>query len=186
MPHPDEPYYCSEQIAVPPELPDILKQFTKAAIRTQPKDLLTWSAKWVHFFFLCKNGNQIYRICISNRRYFRCLANNEVPPVKERLEMDVATQKTDSGLTIGLVKTLHKQLSIIKPLTLKQIEEKWKALHLPKENFDLIVQLGVFRDQINWLMFMAIACSTISRVSWRFFIINKNTQMNEFYFSCFD
>ena len=27
-----------------PELPDILKQFTKAAIRTQPKDVLAWSA----------------------------------------------------------------------------------------------------------------------------------------------
>lgn len=44
MPHPDEPYYCSEQIHIPPELPDILKQFTKAAIRTQPKDALAWSA----------------------------------------------------------------------------------------------------------------------------------------------
>jgi hypothetical protein len=44
MPHPDEPYYCSEQIHIPPELPDILKQFTKCAIRTQPKDVLAWSA----------------------------------------------------------------------------------------------------------------------------------------------
>ena len=43
-------------------------------------------------------------------RYFRCLANNEIPPVKDRLEMPVATQKTDSGLTIGLIKTLHKQV----------------------------------------------------------------------------
>ena len=51
MPHPDEPYYCSEQIPIPPELPDILKQFTKAAIRTQPTDLLTWSAKCVQIVF---------------------------------------------------------------------------------------------------------------------------------------
>lgn len=87
MPHPDEPYYCSEQIPIPPELPDILKQFTKAAIRTQPNDLLNWSAK-----------------------YFRCLANGEIPPVKDRLEMSVVTQKTDSGLTIGIIKTLHKQV----------------------------------------------------------------------------
>ncbi len=45
MPLASEPYYCSEQIQIPPELPDILKQFTKAAIRTQPADLLVWSAK---------------------------------------------------------------------------------------------------------------------------------------------
>jgi len=44
MPAPDEPYYCSQQIQIPPELPDILKQFTKAAIRTQPMDVLAWSA----------------------------------------------------------------------------------------------------------------------------------------------
>ena len=35
--------YCAQQISIPPELPDILKNFTKAAIRTQPKDLLLFS-----------------------------------------------------------------------------------------------------------------------------------------------
>ncbi len=43
MPVWEEPYYCHEQIEIPPVLPDILKQFTKAAIRTQPKDPLAWS-----------------------------------------------------------------------------------------------------------------------------------------------
>ena len=36
----DEPMYCSQQISIPSELPNILKQFTKAAIRTQPTDVL--------------------------------------------------------------------------------------------------------------------------------------------------
>ena len=44
MPSSEEPMYCSQQINIPPELPDILKQFTKAAIRTQPSDVLEWSA----------------------------------------------------------------------------------------------------------------------------------------------
>lgn len=43
-PNSDGPLYCSEQIKIPAELPDILKEFTKAAIRTQPVDLLQWSA----------------------------------------------------------------------------------------------------------------------------------------------
>ncbi len=46
---PDEPYYTSEQIPIPPELPDILLQFSKAAIRTQPTDVLAWSAAYVLF-----------------------------------------------------------------------------------------------------------------------------------------
>ena len=36
------------QVHVPPELPEILKQFTKAAIKAQPPDVLAWSAAWVH------------------------------------------------------------------------------------------------------------------------------------------
>ena len=45
-------------------------------------------------------------------RYFRAMANGETPPVKERLEMPVATQKTDTGLTPGLLKVLHKQVGL--------------------------------------------------------------------------
>jgi len=59
MPQPEEPYYCSEQIHIPPELPDILKQFTKAAIRTQPKDVLAWSAAYV---FVLSHRNLMYFI----------------------------------------------------------------------------------------------------------------------------
>jgi hypothetical protein len=39
--------YCAEQIAIPPEFPDILKRFTKDAIRAQPKDLVSWAAECV-------------------------------------------------------------------------------------------------------------------------------------------
>ena len=40
------------------------------------------------------------------------MANGETPPVKERLEMPVATQKTDTGLTPGLLRVLNKQVCI--------------------------------------------------------------------------
>ena len=38
------PLYTAEQIVIPPGLPDILKQFTKAAIKTQPGDIYLWAA----------------------------------------------------------------------------------------------------------------------------------------------
>ena len=40
------------------------------------------------------------------------MANGETPPVKERLEMPKATQKTDTGLTAGLLRVLNKQVSL--------------------------------------------------------------------------
>lgn len=41
-----EPMYCAQQIVIPPDLPDILKTFTKAIIRANPKDVLRWSAEY--------------------------------------------------------------------------------------------------------------------------------------------
>lgn len=56
---PLENIYCPEQIKIPPTFPRILKSYAKAAIRTQPYDLLRWTVA-----------------------YFCALANGEEPPVK--------------------------------------------------------------------------------------------------------
>lgn len=72
------------EITVPAKLPMILKQFCKAAIRTQPYDLLKWSGS-----------------------YFRALADGEEPPVKPRLEYPPPS--TASGLTLGFLRVLLRQ-----------------------------------------------------------------------------
>ncbi|KAJ3214726.1 Ropporin-1-like protein [Dinochytrium kinnereticum] len=41
-----EPLYCAEQIKIPSDLPDILKNYTKHIIRTQPTDILGCSAEY--------------------------------------------------------------------------------------------------------------------------------------------
>lgn len=48
------------------------------------------------FFYLC--------------RYFSALSKGECLPVKERLEMNIASQTMDTALTPGLLKVLHKQV----------------------------------------------------------------------------
>lgn len=82
-----EQMYCSQQINIPPNLPFILKQYAKAAIRTQPHDLLYWSAA-----------------------YFRAKADNTPPPVKERLEYPPID--SPSRLSPGFLKVLHKQVCL--------------------------------------------------------------------------
>ncbi|CAB1340911.1 unnamed protein product, partial [Coregonus sp. 'balchen'] len=44
--------------------------------------------------------------------YFSTLSKGDRLPTKEGLERPVATQKTDTGLTPGLLKVLHKQTII--------------------------------------------------------------------------
>lgn len=75
--------YCAEQIVIPEVLPNILKTYAKSVIRTQPYDLLRWSAA-----------------------YFRCLALNVVPPVKPRLEKDTCY----GSLTKGYLRVLLQQV----------------------------------------------------------------------------
>jgi len=133
-----EPMYCSQQIKIPPELPDILKQFTKAAIRTQPKDVLQWSAA-----------------------YFEALHKGDELPVKERLDYQLG-QPLDNPVTKGAFAVLHKQLGNRPVAELCKIEEKWNGLCLPKSNLDEILRLGSFGEEITWLHFLALACSSIN------------------------
>ncbi|CAK6951874.1 ropporin-1-like protein isoform X1 [Scomber scombrus] len=137
MPLPDT-IYCAQQINIPPELPDILKNFTKAAIRTQPKDLLLWS-----------------------EAYFSALSKGESLPVKDRLEMNVATQKTDTGLTPGLLKTLHKQLPPGQTCSKEDLQKKWKGLCLPMNQLKTLLSLGSFSTDVDCMEFFALGCSAL-------------------------
>lgn len=83
--------FCAQQIQIPPQLPNILKQFTKAAIRTQPRCLLQWSAA-----------------------YFRALAEGQEPPAKDRMEYP--ENEAVSGLTMGMLRVLNKQVTRITSL----------------------------------------------------------------------
>lgn len=101
-----ESLYNSQQIFIPPNFPHLLKIYAKgieffysvfyetvysfnkftAAIRTQPYDLLTWSAS-----------------------YFRALAEGKIPPVKLRLEYPII--RSSGGLSPGYLKLLIKQVT---------------------------------------------------------------------------
>merc|ERR1712079_877564 len=103
-------------IQIPSEFPGILKQYTKAAIRTQPRDLLLWSAA-----------------------YFRCMARGEAPPAKDRLEYPVP--HTESGLTPGLLRVIHKQVGHQAKVTQAVLADKWRGVCLS--------QVRVGRDNTN-------------------------------------
>jgi len=133
----EETIYTTSQISIPAELPDLLKQYTKAAIRTQPPDILQWSAA-----------------------YFTSLANGEPLPVKRRLEPVVS----GSGLTVGNLDVLvqqHKSLEN-KNVTSESIKTKWADLGLPAAQLSEILQLGNFGDEFNFDFFTGVACLTLS------------------------
>ncbi|KAM9775476.1 ropporin-1-like protein [Syngnathus typhle] len=135
---PPETMYCSQQIKIPTGLPEVLKNFTKAAIRTQPKDLLVWSAA-----------------------YFEALAKGETLPVKERLELNFDNQTKDAMLTPGLLKTLHKQLSTAETCDRATLQDKWQALCLPMEQLENMLILGNFGMDVSCMEFFALGCTAL-------------------------
>ncbi|XP_058061950.1 uncharacterized protein LOC131212196 [Anopheles bellator] len=123
--------YCPEQIVIPEQFHLTLKQYAKAVIRTQPFDLLRWSAA-----------------------YFRCLALSVPPPVKSRYEPAPARGALSAGALRVLIDQLGKGYYVDKKILL----EKWEGLCLPEE--DLLNVLSLVRmlnwSRLHWLKIVAV------------------------------
>uniref|UniRef100_UPI00358EA8D0 ropporin-1-like protein n=1 Tax=Myxine glutinosa TaxID=7769 RepID=UPI00358EA8D0 len=134
-----ETIFCSQQIHIPSELPDMLKKFTKAAIRTQPLNLLDWATS-----------------------YFQALATGQPLPVKDCFEMPVAGHAENFGLTPGLLKILHKQLGYKGLVDWTELMTRWQDLGLLSEHLDSMKELGDFDEKFKWLQFFVLGCSALS------------------------
>uniref|UniRef100_G3UJU6 Rhophilin associated tail protein 1 like n=1 Tax=Loxodonta africana TaxID=9785 RepID=G3UJU6_LOXAF len=125
-----------KQICIPPELPELLKQFTKAAIRTQPQDLIQWAAD-----------------------YFGAMSRGENPPVRERSERVALSNWAE--LTPELLKILHSRVAGRLIIHADELAQMWKVLSLPTDLFNSVMNVGRFTEEIEWLKFLALACSSL-------------------------
>ncbi|KAL7890736.1 hypothetical protein AOLI_G00002120 [Acnodon oligacanthus] len=118
-------------MVIPPELPGILKQFTKDAIRTQPEDLLEWSTV-----------------------YFSALVRGQPLPVRKVPKRVFTTDLTPEALT-----DMHLQLSMKSTVSKKEVHSAWKRLGLPDELLKHICKVGCFGAELDWIKFFALCCS---------------------------
>ncbi|XP_052014981.1 ropporin-1A [Apodemus sylvaticus] len=125
-----------KQVCIPPELPELLKQFTKAAIRTQPPDLIQWAAE-----------------------YFGAMSRGEIPPVRERSEQVPLSNWAE--LTPELLKVLHSRVAGRLIIHADELAQMWKVLNLPTDLFNSVMNVGRFTEEIEWLKFLALACSSL-------------------------
>ncbi|KAI8801382.1 hypothetical protein BJ742DRAFT_779345 [Cladochytrium replicatum] len=89
---PHESLYCAEQIHIPSELPDVLKNYTKHILRTQPADIIASSAEY--FGRLTKQRNQASNKRVSNMQLeavYVKFANRDNPLVLRKDIDDVCT-----------------------------------------------------------------------------------------------
>ncbi|CAH0549120.1 unnamed protein product [Brassicogethes aeneus] len=139
MPGLPDTMYCSEQICIPPTFPYLLRQYAKAAIRSQPTDLLRWSTA-----------------------YFRCLSLNIPPPVKPRLEYPIP--RSHQGITPGWLKALLGQLPSTNTVDFKVLWDRWIGACLEHDTLIQILCLGGFTNpmQIPWLRFLGLCAAHLT------------------------
>ncbi|GAB0088812.1 hypothetical protein DMENIID0001_032760 [Sergentomyia squamirostris] len=129
--------YSVEQIDVPDNFENILKTYAKAVIKTQPYDLLRWSAM-----------------------YFRCLATDKVPPVKDRLEANCEHGR----LTRGYLKVLLRQIGKGFHVTQDTLQDYWKGLCLLEEDLLKFMSLSrmLYWNRIHWLKLFAVMVASLN------------------------
>ncbi|XP_045457856.1 uncharacterized protein LOC123668106 [Melitaea cinxia] len=141
MPELIDQMYCSQQIVIPPKFPYILKKYCKAAIKTQPYDLLRWSFE-----------------------YFSALAQNRPPPVKLRLEYPIYS--TEGGLTRGCLKVLANQLIGMSQVPLPAVRKAWDGFCLDPEELKRIFclcEVYLREDSVPFLHFIAVAGGLLTK-----------------------
>ncbi|TKC45682.1 hypothetical protein EI555_002076 [Monodon monoceros] len=163
-----------KQICIPPELPELLKQFTKAAIRSQPQDLIQWAAEYVllsHLQPVVPIRETIYQtsaghklICLVPPNFFSCsyfgaMSRGEVPPVREWSER--VTLSNWAELTPDLLKILHSRVAGRLIVHADELAQMWKVLNLPPDLFNSVMNVGRFMKEIEWLKFLALSCSSL-------------------------
>ncbi|XP_076871785.1 ropporin-1-like [Brachyhypopomus gauderio] len=118
-------------VAIPPELADILKQFTKDAIRTQPKDIVQWATE-----------------------YFRAWSQGEPLPVRH-----ISARVSTTDLTLEVLTAMHLQFSEKGTVSKQEVESAWRGCDLPDDLFAHLFDVGCFAEEIDWIKFFALCCS---------------------------
>ncbi|XP_063898814.1 uncharacterized protein LOC110382775 isoform X3 [Helicoverpa armigera] len=141
MPELIEQMYCSQQIVIPPKFPYILKRYCKAAIKTQPYDLLRWSFE-----------------------YFRALAEHRAPPVKLRLEYPIYS--TEGGLTRGCLKVLANQMYGMTDVPTAVVKRAWQGFcldHMELKRILCLCEVYLRQDSVPLLHFLAVAGGMLTK-----------------------
>ncbi|XP_050438169.1 ropporin-1-like protein [Adelges cooleyi] len=115
-------------VVVPDSLPEVLKDYVKAAIRTQPEDILKWSAEYFKTpdeqLPMVDPKNYSHSFSIHDRTLIRILA-------------------FQLGTTLG---------------TKERIEEVWSDLYLEYSLLDQIYKIGQFHgNNVDMIKFLGIA-----------------------------
>lgn len=131
---PIEPDTCE----VPGCWPAVLEEWSTAAVRTRPADLLRWSAV-----------------------YFGMKSAGERPPARPYLDERHA-ERGPGGLTPNALKALAATLRRDGSDTRERVETVWDVLSLDRAVLSAVMQVGRFQRSVDRLQFVGIAAAHLA------------------------
>ncbi|EDQ85582.1 uncharacterized protein MONBRDRAFT_38771, partial [Monosiga brevicollis MX1] len=133
-----EPMYSAAQIRIPPDLPEVLKSFTKAAIKTQPSNLTVWAAQ-----------------------YFEALANGDAPPVKDRVAIEPTVIREAPALTVAKLRKLFSTLPASGTVPVADLVRLCEEQNLPGQTVQDSLCVGDFGEQVPIIPFLALQAAVL-------------------------
>lgn len=138
------PLFSAQQIQIPPQLPQLLKNFSKAAIRSQPADLLQWAAD-----------------------YFQAMAAGQPLPVATRAAAAIpagASQPPPAASPAAALQALVQQLrEAPSELPQAQLVALCAQVGMAEQAVSDALALGNFKEQaaVAWVPFVALQAAAL-------------------------
>eukprot|EP00049_Salpingoeca_infusionum_P022917 m.9532 g.9532 ORF g.9532 m.9532 type:complete len:361 (-) comp5463_c0_seq1:204-1286(-) len=133
--------YDASQIKIPADLPEILKRYTKAAIKTQPTDLLLWSAQ-----------------------YFEALSSDQSAPVQSRVAASATPTEYTEPLSMEQLSKLYAQFKLCgTTVSRAELDEMAKTVGMPQQSVQDAVAVGEFGDAIPWVQVLTLICASFKQ-----------------------
>ncbi|TPX35443.1 hypothetical protein SmJEL517_g02180 [Synchytrium microbalum] len=145
----DGPIYCAEQIRIPPELPDLLKSFTKHIIRTQPGNLLAASAEYFQ---------RLSKVKTDDASGNGAQAANPAPSATlSKIHLEAFYQKFANGN--------------VEVVSKREIENAARGANIAADAVRDVMLLGEWTERVPWLKFWALlAASTTNTLDAAVFV----------------
>eukprot|EP00730_Choanoeca_flexa_P007626 TRINITY_DN12361_c0_g1_i1.p1 TRINITY_DN12361_c0_g1~~TRINITY_DN12361_c0_g1_i1.p1 ORF type:complete len:740 (+),score=202.17 TRINITY_DN12361_c0_g1_i1:50-2269(+) len=133
-----EPMYSVSQIQIPPELPEILKQFTKAAIKTQPSDIKLWACQ-----------------------YFEAVAKGKQPPAKTRVAAEPTLIVETPALTLAKLRMLKARIGQNDQIDQPELLNLCQEIEIPGQTVQDALAVGEFGPSVPVHAFLALQAAEL-------------------------
>eukprot|EP01147_Barroeca_monosierra_P005391 gene5391-8871_t len=156
------PMYSASQITIPSTFPEILKQYTKAAIRTQPDDLLLWSAQ---YFEALSAGNPLpvsSRVVTQPTHVIDKTVKGARYQEEEYRGDELHQSKKTHTLSVEMLKSLASQF--LHPKTNFSVEETYDVcnnLGISSQHVNDVLAVGEFQESVPGIPFISLLAAVL-------------------------